>query len=79
MVRQTVIIKQTVADNIASIAWYIESKGLISTADKFADNIYDYFISLGDKLRIYPFCREPKRRLLGYKCISYKKKYDSVY
>jgi fructose 1,6-bisphosphatase len=43
-----VIIKQTAPDNIAAIAWYIESKGMIGTADKFADNVYDYFIKLAD-------------------------------
>src|ERR1022692_1597896 len=39
-----VIIKQTAADNIAAIAWYIESKGMIVTADKFADNVYDFLL-----------------------------------
>ncbi len=43
-----VIVKQTTADNIAAIAWYIESKGMIATADKFADDVYDYFIKLSD-------------------------------
>lgn len=79
MVRRKVVVKQTAADNIAAIAWFIESKGLLSTANKFTDETYDFFIKLGDKLRAYPICREPHRALLGYKCISYKKKYTIVF
>ena len=45
-----IIIKQTSADNIAAIAWIIESKGLLATADKFTDDIYDYFIRMADKV-----------------------------
>ena len=55
MGRRKIIIKQTAADNIAAIAWYIESKGLIATADKFTDDVYDYFIKIADKRRSYPF------------------------
>ena len=36
-----IIVKQTAANNIAAIAWFIESKGLLATADKFTDDIYD--------------------------------------
>ena len=45
-----VIVKQSVADNIAAIAWYIESKGLIATADRFVDNVYDHFLKLADQI-----------------------------
>jgi hypothetical protein len=61
------------------MAWFIESKGLIATADKFADDVYDYFIRIANKRRSYPVCRHPKWALLGYKCISYKKKYTIVF
>jgi hypothetical protein len=74
-----VTVKQSAAENIAAIAWYIESKGLVSTAEKFADNVYDYFIKLSDKRRYYAVCRDPKRAALGYKCIPYKKKYTIVF
>jgi len=43
-----VIVKQSAADNIAAIAWFIESKGLLATADTFTDDAYDYFIRMGD-------------------------------
>ena len=74
-----VIIKQSVADNISSIAWFIESKGLIVAAEKFADDIYDYFTKMGDEQRSYPVCKEPVRAALNFKCIPYKKKYTIVF
>jgi hypothetical protein len=74
-----VIVKQSAAENIAAISWYIESKGLIITADKFIDEVYNYFLRLSDKKKSYAICREPTRAILGYKCISYKKKYTVVF
>lgn len=77
--RKVVIVKQSVADNIAAIAWYIESKGLIATADKFVDNVYDHFLKLANHKKSYPICKEPERQSLGYKCTTYKKKYTIVF
>ena len=74
-----IIIKESVADSIAKIAWYIESKGLIATAEKFADDIYDFFVKLADSRRSYPICRDPERAIIGYKCIPYKRKYTIVF
>ncbi|MEI9943642.1 MAG: type II toxin-antitoxin system RelE/ParE family toxin [Chitinophagaceae bacterium] len=79
MGRRKISVKQAASDNIAAIAWYIESKGLIATADKFTDEVYNYFTKLSDKRKSYPVCREPKRASLGYKCITYKKKYTIVF
>ena len=39
-----VVVKPDAAENIAAIAWYIESKGMLATADKFTDDVYDYFM-----------------------------------
>jgi uncharacterized alkaline shock family protein YloU len=77
--RRKVTIKQSVAENIAAIAWYIESKGLVVTAEKFADGVYDFLIKLSDSRRTYAVCRDPERALLDYKCITYKKKYTIVF
>ncbi len=79
MGRRKVIVTQTAADNIAAIAWFIESKGLIATADKFTDALYDTLIKLGNEIKSYPICREPERAALGYKCIPYKKKFTIVF
>lgn len=78
MGRRKIIVKQTAADNIAAIAWFIESKGMIVTADKFTDDVYDAFLKLADERKSFSICREPGRAILGYKCIPYKKKYTIV-
>jgi hypothetical protein len=72
-------VKQSAADNIAAIAWFIESKGLIRTAEKFTDDVYDFFIKIADSLKRHAVCRDPKRAMLDYKCVSYKKKYTVVF
>ncbi len=74
-----VTIKESVAESIAAVAWYIESKGLIATAENFADSVYDFFIKLSDSRRNHALCRDPERAFLGYKCISYRKKYTVVF
>lgn len=79
MGRRKIIIKQSVAENIAAIAWYIESKGMIATAEKFADQVYNYFQKLADTRKSYAICRDDKRASLGYKCIPYKKKYTIAF
>jgi hypothetical protein len=77
--QREVIIKESVADSIAEIAWYIESKGLVATAEKFADAVYDFFIKLSDSRKVHALCRDPQRSLIGYKCITYKRKYTIVF
>jgi hypothetical protein len=74
-----VTIRQSVAESVADIAWFIASKGLIETADKFSDLVYDFMERLGDSEKTYRTCREPNRSLFGYKCISYRKKYTVVF
>lgn len=79
MGQREIIIKESVADSIAEVAWYIESKGLVATAEKFTDDVYDFLIKLSDSRRIHALCRDPERAFIGYKCISYKKKYTIVF
>ncbi len=72
-------IEPAVAENIAAIALYIESKGMVATAEKFADAVYDFISACADTRKSYRVCKEPSRKALGYKCISYKKKYTIVF
>jgi len=74
-----VTVKESAATNIAEISWYIESEGLIATAEKFTDDVYDFIIQLGDSRKSYRVCREPARNLMGYKCVSFRKKYTIVF
>ena len=73
-----ITLKLSAAESIAAIAWFIESKGMIATADKFTDDVYDAFLKLADERKSFSICREPERAALGYKCIPYKKKYTIV-
>ncbi len=74
-----ITVRESAAKSIAAISWFIESKGLIATAEKFTDSAYNYFIKLADDKKFYAVCRDPKRRLLGFKCVPYKKKYTIVF
>lgn len=67
MGHREVIIKESVADSIAEIAWFIESKGLLGTAERFTDAVYDFFIKLADSRKTHAICREPERAMVGYK------------
>ncbi|MBS1934393.1 MAG: hypothetical protein JST96_10375 [Bacteroidetes bacterium] len=73
------MLNNPLSKNIAAISWFIESKGLIATADKFADAVYDFFLTLSDTRKSYTVCKEPERAALGYKCITFKKKYTVVF
>ena len=74
-----IIVKESAAENIAAIAFFIESKGMIATANKFTDDAYDFIIKLANDLKVYPVCKEPARAAVGYKCVTYKKKYTLVF
>lgn len=79
MAHRKIKVKISAAESIAAIASFIESKGMLATAQKFSDKVYDFFENLSDNRKSYSLCREPSRALLGYKCISYKKKYTIVF
>lgn len=79
MGNRKVIIKKTAAENIAAISWFIESKGMVATANKFTDDVYDFFFEIADNRIIHSTCRDPKRAIFGFKCITFKKKYTVVF
>jgi hypothetical protein len=74
-----VIVRLSAAESIAEISWYLESEGLLATAEKFTDDAYDFMSKLGDNRKGYRICRDPERNILGFKCIPYKKKYTIVF
>lgn len=79
MGKRQIIIKQSVADAIAEVSWFIESKGLVKTAEKYSDNIYDFIEKLADTRKSYPLCRDAARAILGFKCIPFNRKYTFVF
>ncbi|GAC1301888.1 MAG: hypothetical protein NVSMB24_05510 [Mucilaginibacter sp.] len=74
-----ITVRESAAESIAAISWYLESEGLLATAEKFTDDAYDFILKLADNRKRYRICREPERSLMGYKCIPYKKKYTIVF
>ena len=74
-----VIIRKSAAESIAEIAWYLESEGLLATAERFTDEAYDFMAKLGNSMKGYRPCRDPEREAIGYKCIPYRKKYTIVF
>ena len=79
MGKRKVIVKKSVADAIAQVSWFIESKGLLGTAENYVDAIYDFFETIADDRKSYPFCRDRVRALLGYKCVSFRRKYTVIF
>jgi len=74
-----ITIRESVADSIAEAAWFIESKGLVATAEKFSDSVYDFIEQLTDLRLIHAPCRDPERSMMGLKCKAFKKKYTVVF
>lgn len=78
MGKREIVITKSAAESIAGVSWFIESKGLVATAENFVDSIYSFIDELATDSRRIALCREPERALLGYKCIPFKKKYTIV-
>ena len=79
MGKRKVVIPESVIKSIASIAWFIESKGYVATAEKFSDDTYDFINHLATDIVVHSLCKEPVRNLLGQKCKTFKKKYTVVF
>jgi hypothetical protein len=73
-----VIIKQSVADRIAEIAWFIESKGLVLTAERFSDAACDFIEKLADSRRDHAIWREPERAFLDINAFPIKKIHNYI-
>jgi len=65
MVSRKIVIRESVVESVARISWYIESKGLPATAEKFSDAVYDFIETLADNRKRYRTCRKPERILMG--------------
>ncbi len=73
MGKRKITIKKSVAESIAEIAWFIESKGMVATAERFSDAVYGFFQQLSDNKRTHRPCQEPERAALGFKCVNFKR------
>jgi hypothetical protein len=67
------------ADDLADLVYFIESKGLIVTARKYIEKVYEFIESLRFDTVEYAYCKDKVRSYEGLKCISYKGKYTIVF
>ena len=79
MGRRKISIRKNAAESIAAVALYIESKGMVATAEKFTDDVYDFIVSLSDTIKSFAPCRDALRRTMGYKCVPFRKKYTIAF
>ena len=75
MGKRKVSILEPAATAIAEIAFFIEGEGLPQTAKKFIDDVFLFFEKLSDKRIEHKLCRYRRWKDLGYRCVSYKRKY----
>jgi hypothetical protein len=60
-----IIVRQSVAESIAEISWYLESEGLLATAEKFSDDAYDFIAKLGDNRKKLQTMQRSRAKLDG--------------
>lgn len=79
MGKRKIIIRETAAKSIAEIAWFVESKGMVATAEKFSDDVYDFIERLASPIVTHTICRDELRKILGLKCRIFRKKFTVVF
>jgi len=70
MGKRKVSILEPAATAVAEIAWFIERKGLPSTARKFADDAFLFFDKLSDERIEHKPCSYNQWKNRGYRCVS---------
>ncbi|MCP9762366.1 hypothetical protein [Lacihabitans soyangensis] len=79
MGKTKIIFLDTFIENLASVSFFIESKGLPQTAILFKEKVYDFIEDLNFDKTEYARCRDPERASSGLKCIPFNKKYTIVF
>ncbi len=76
--RKITILDRTV-EEIASIAYYIESKGMPKTAKLFVADVFEFIETLNDERIIHKPCKYFLWQIHDYRCVNYKKKFVIAY
>lgn len=79
MFRRKVSVREPVLTRIAAIAFYIQDQGLVQTALKFFDDIFDLLAGLSEKCVTHRPCSFPDWRQKNYRCATFRKKYSVAY
>ncbi len=73
MAQRKISILDKAAEEVAHVAYFIESKGLPETAKKFVDDAFKFFERLGDSRMRHRPCTFSSWKAEGYRCASFKK------
>jgi hypothetical protein len=79
MGKTKIIFLDTFIENLASVSFFIESKGLPQTAILLKEKVYDFIEDLNFDKTEYARCRDSERANSGLKCIPFNKKYTIVF
>lgn len=79
MAQRQVTILDKAAEEVAYIAYFIETEGLPKTSKKFVDAAFSFFQKLGDSRVKHKPCRFDFWKEEGYRCANFKKKYAVAY
>jgi hypothetical protein len=79
MAQRKVSIQDKAVDEVASVAYFIEGKGLPATAKKFVDAAFKFFDTLGNDSITYKPCTFALWKELNYRCAPFKKKFVVAY
>jgi hypothetical protein len=64
---------------IRDIAFYVEKQGFPETAEKFAENLINFGLSLSIFPGKYPVCRQPQFAKRNMHCAIFNENYIFVY
>ncbi len=74
MGKRKVTILDSAAEAIASVAFFIEGKGLPVTAKRFVDSVFLFLENVSNGMVVHRECKyDNEWKLFGYKCVSFNK------
>jgi hypothetical protein len=79
MGKKQVTILDSVVEEVASIALFIEGKGLSQTAKKFVDEAFEFFGQLSNEEITHRPCKYLPWQTLNLRCVNFRKKYAVAY
>jgi len=79
MGKRKITILETAVTAVAEIALFIEGNGMPQTAKKFVDDAFLFFEKISNEAIEYKPCSYNTWKNLGYRCVTYKKKYVVAY
>lgn len=79
MAQRKVSILDKASEEVAHVAYFIESKGMSTTAKLFVNDAFSFFEKLGDARIKHRPCQFSDWNLEGYRCATFKRKFVVAY